>query len=276
LRLGFKEVLVLYRRSREEMPAIKEEVQRAEEEGIRVNFLTSPKRILVRNGQVKGIECLRTKLGEPDASGRMRPIPVEGSEFTIETERVIAAVGEEPDLLSLKEKEIPLLIKDRLLVADAVTLETGIPGIFAGGDVVTGPAYVIDALAAGRKAAISIDWYIRGENLFTDREGEGPQKSHFQVEIEGLSKKPRQPQSILSVEQRRGNFEEVEQGFSMNVSQKEAERCLGCECWECIKPLACPAMMRMGDKVFIESSLCPGCGICAQLCPEKAIIQESA
>ncbi len=276
LRLGFKEVFVLYRRSREEMPAIKEEVQRAEEEGIRVHFLTLPKRVIAKNGQVKAIECLRTKLGELDASGRGRPIPIEGSEFTIETERVISAVGEEPDLLSLKETEIPLPIKDGLLVADPITLETGIPGIFAGGDAVTGPAYVIDALAAGRKAAISIDRYIRGENLFTDREGEGPRKSHFKVDIEGLSKRPRQTQFIRSVEERRGNFEEVEQGLSMNVSKKEAERCLGCECWECIKPLACPAMMRVGDKVFIESSLCPGCGICAQLCPEKAIIQESA
>lgn len=276
LRLGFKEVLIIYRRSRKEMPAIREEVQKAEEEGIRVHFLTSPKRILVRDGQVKGIECLRTKLGEIDASGRMRPIPIEGSEFPIETEAVILAVGEQPDLSSLKEMEISLSIRDGLLGADPITLETGIPGIFAGGDAITGPAYVIDALAAGRKAAISIDRYIRSENVQTGREGEGPQKSHFKVDIEGLSKRPRQNQSILSDEERRGNFKEVEQGFSMNVSKKEAERCLGCECWECIKLLACPAMMRVGDKVFIESSLCPGCGICVQICPTQAITLDHA
>jgi indolepyruvate ferredoxin oxidoreductase alpha subunit len=276
LRLGFKEVLVLYRRSREEMPAIKEELQRAQEEGVRVNFLTAPRRVIAQNGQVKGIECLRTKLGEPDASGRRRPIPIKGSELTIETEMIISAVGEEPDLSNFKEVEMLPSVKDSLLLADPLTLETSIPGIFAGGDAVTGPAYVIDALAAGKKAAISIDRYIRGESLFTNREGEGPLKSNFKVSIEGLSKKPRQSQPILSPEQRRGNFVEVEQCFSMNAAKKEAERCLGCECWECIKPLACPAMIRAGDKVFIESSLCPGCGICAQICPEKAIIQESA
>lgn len=184
-------------------------------------------------------------------------------------------MGEEPDLLSLKEMEISLSIRDGLLAVDPITLETGIPGIFAGGDAITGPAYVIDALAAGRKAAISIDRYIRGENVQIGREREGPQKSHFNVDIEGLSKRPRQNQSILSDEERRGNFKEVEQGLSMNVSKKEAERCLGCECWECIKPLACPAMMRVGDKVFIERSLCPGCGICAQICPAQAIIPDN-
>ena len=276
LRLGFKEVLVLYRRSREEMPAIREEVQWAEEEGVRVNFLTLPKRILVSNGQVKGIECLRTKLGEPDAGGRMRPISIEDSEFIIETEMVIAAVGEEPDLLNLNEIEIPLPVKDGLLLANPITLETDIPGIFAGGDAVTGPASVIDALAAGRKAAISIGRYISGEHLIADREGEGPFKSDLKVNIEGMSKKPRQNQLILSAEQRRGNFEEVEQGFSMSVLKKEAERCLGCECWECIKPLACPAMIKVSDKVFIEKSLCPGCGICAQICPVKAIVLDEA
>lgn len=276
VRLGCKEVFVLYRRSREEMPAIREEVQRAIEEGVRINFLTTPKRVIAGDGKVKGIECLRTNLGEPDGTGRRRPIPIKGSEFSIETEMIISAVGEEPDLSSLQEKGMLLFVKDGLLEADPITLETAIPGIFAGGDAVTGPAYVIDALAAGRKAAISIDRYVRGENLFTDREEEGPLESNFKVNIQGVSKEPRQSQLFLSPEQRRGNFSEVERGFSMNAAKREAERCLGCECWECIRPIACPAMMRAGEKAFIEGSLCPGCGICAQICPAQAIIQESA
>jgi NADPH-dependent glutamate synthase beta subunit-like oxidoreductase len=276
LRLGFKEVFVLYRRSREEMPAIREEVRRALEEGVRINFLTTAKRVIAPNGQVKGIECLRTNLGEPDGKGRRRAVPIKGSEFSIETEMIISAVGEEPDLSSLQEKGMLLSVKNGLLEAHPITLETSIPGIFAGGDAVTGPAYVIDALAAGRKAAISIDRYLRGESLLTDREEEGSLKSNFTINIEGFSKEPRQSQPFLSPEQRRGNFVEVERGFGMNSAKKEAERCLGCECWECIKPIACPAMMRAGDKAFIEESLCPGCGICAQVCPAQAIVQESA
>ena len=276
LRLGFKEVFVLYRRSREEMPAIREEVRRALEEGVRINFLTTAKRVIAPNGQVKGIECLRTNLGEPDGKGRRRAVPIKGSEFRIETEMIISAVGEEPDLSSLQEKGMLLSVKNGLLGAHPITLETSIPGIFAGGDAVTGPAYVIDALAAGRKAAISIDRYLRGESLLTDREEEGSLKSNFTINIEGFSKEPRQSQAFLSPEQRRGNFVEVERGLAMNSAKKEAERCLGCECWECIKPIACPAMMRAGDKAFIEESLCPGCGICAQVCPAQAIVQESA
>jgi len=276
LRLGFKEVWILYRRSREEMPAIREEIQRAEEEGVKINFLTAPKGIVVEKGRMKGIECIKTRLGELDVDGRKHPLLIEGSEFIIETDLIITAVGEKPELSIFDMKEIPLPVKDGLLVADPVTLETGIPGIFAGGDGVTGPAYVIDALAARRKAAISIDRYMRGEDLRANRDKECHLESHFVIDTEGVKKKPRQPQSILSVEKREKNFKEVEQGFPMDVAGEEADRCLACECWECISRLACPAMIRKSGKVFIDNSLCPGCGICAQICPTKAIVQDNA
>ncbi len=272
LRLGFKKVIILYRRSREEMPAIREEVEKAEEEGVTINFLATPIRVLVESGLVKGIECIRTKLGKPDSSGRRRPIPIEGSEFITEIDIIISAIGEQPDLSLLDGKELTLSVKDGLLETNPVTLETSIPWIFAGGDAVTGPASVIDALAAGRKAAVSIDRYIRGKDIIADREGEGPQKSNLLVNIEGTSKKHRQQQVILPLEERRANFKEVEQGFGEEETIEEAERCLSCECWECLKSLACPAMVRDGDKVIIDSSLCPGCEICVQVCPADAIV----
>ncbi len=275
LRLGFKDVQILYRRSREEMPAIREEIQRAEEEGVKIIFLVAPTRVLIDKRRVKGIECIRTKLGQPDESRRMRPIPVEGSEFVVETNAIISAVGEQPDLSVWKDAEISLPIRDELIVADPVTLETGVLGIFAGGDAVTGPAYVIDAVAAGRKAAISIDRYLRGENLAANREGEGPQETNLSFNIECVTRKTRQTPSILSLDQRQANFQEVEKGLSMTAAKEEAGRCLACECWECIKPLACPAMTRDRGKVVIDNSICPGCGICAQICAAKAIVPES-
>ena len=117
--------------------------------------------------------------------------------------------------------ELLLPVKGGGSVANPIALETGIPGIFAGADAVTGPDYVIDAFVVGRKAAISIDRYIRGENLFTGKEGEGSLKSSFKVDIEGSGKKPRQSQPILSLDQGRGNFVEVEQGFSMDLAKRK-------------------------------------------------------
>ncbi|RLI22311.1 NAD(P)-dependent oxidoreductase [Candidatus Bathyarchaeota archaeon] len=160
LRLGVKEAVILYRRSRDEMPANPWEVREAEEEGVKIEFLVAPRKILGEGGRVKAIECVRMELGEIDETGRRKPRPIEGSEFTEYFDSVILAVGEQPDL-SFLPSEIEV-VEGKILV-NPFTMETTMPGVFAGGDAVTGPATVIEAILAGVKAAESIDRYLRGE-----------------------------------------------------------------------------------------------------------------
>jgi len=163
LKLGAKHVSILYRRSREEMPANPWEAKEAESEGVKISFLASPTKILGENEQVTAIECVRMELGEPDETGRRRPTSIEDSEFTIELDTVILAIGESPDLSFLPE-EIEVSEQNTVLV-DPVTMKTSLPGLFAGGDVVSGPATVIEAIAAGKRAALSIHRYLKGEDL---------------------------------------------------------------------------------------------------------------
>lgn len=159
LRFGADKVTVLYRRSKEEMPAIPWEVKEAENEGVKIEFLVAPKKILGKNGKVSAVECIRMQLGEPDESGRRKPIPIEDSEFTRETDIVILAVGEAPDLGFLP-KEVELN-EDGTIWIDPITMETSIEGVFAGGDAVIGPATVIEAIWAGKRAAESIENYVK-------------------------------------------------------------------------------------------------------------------
>ncbi|MBS7633296.1 FAD-dependent oxidoreductase [Candidatus Bathyarchaeota archaeon] len=156
---GANEAAILYRRSKEEMPAIPWEIKEAEEAGVKIELLTAPKRILGENGRVKAIECIRMRLDEPDESGRRKPIPIEGSEFAVETDMVIFATGETPDLGFLPSQVE--LNEDGTIWVNPLTMETSLQGVFAGGDVVTGPATVIEAIRAGKCAARSIDSYLR-------------------------------------------------------------------------------------------------------------------
>lgn len=168
LRLGVKEVTILYRRSKEEMPANSWEVREAEKEDVKIQFLTAPKRILSKDGKLVAIECIRMELGEPDESGRRRPIPVEGSEFTVELDMLILAIGESPDY-SLLPKAIKIT-EQKTIIVNPLTLETSISGVFAGGDVVTGPATVVEAIVAGKKAANSINNYLTDEVHSTEKQ----------------------------------------------------------------------------------------------------------
>jgi NADPH-dependent glutamate synthase beta subunit-like oxidoreductase len=268
VRLGFKDVNIIYRRSREEMPAIGEEVAEAEKEGVKLHLLAGPNRVITGGNKVAGIECIRMELGEPDESGRRRPVPVKGSEFTIETGLIISAIGEEPELGFMEGAAIA----DGYIKADPVTLATGIKGVFAGGDAVTGPATVIEAMAAGRRAAKSIDRYFKSEPLETDREGEGIFESKIIVDTYGYVREPRQGMPSLPVEKRSGNFNEVELGLSREEAVREANRCLSCDCRICINLLACPAIITDDENnVVISGPDCPGCGVCAQVCPHDAI-----
>jgi heterodisulfide reductase subunit A len=159
LELEAGEVIILYRRSREEMPANPWEVKEAEDVGVKIEFLAAPKRILGENGKVSAVECTRMQLGEPDETGRRKPIPVEGSEFKIKADMIILAIGETPDIGFLP-KEIELNENGTVWV-NPVTMETSLKGVFAGGDVVSGPATVIEAIAAGKRAAESIKEYLK-------------------------------------------------------------------------------------------------------------------
>ncbi|NWG11528.1 FAD-dependent oxidoreductase [Candidatus Bathyarchaeota archaeon] len=159
VRWGADQVRVLYRRSKEEMPAIPWEVKEAEDEGVKIEFLVAPKKFLGKNGKVSAVECVRMQLGELDESGRRKPIPIEGSEFTFEVDMVILAIGEAPDLEFLP-KEIELN-EDGTIWVNPITMETSVQGVFAGGDAVTGPATVIEAIRAGKCAVESIENYLK-------------------------------------------------------------------------------------------------------------------
>lgn len=234
LRLGAKEVSIVYRRSRVEMPALKTEVDEAEREGVKFHFLAAPVKVLTENGKVSGIECIRMMLGEPDASGRRRPIPIKGSEFNIPVDNVIIAIGQ-----TVNKAMLPDTVKysdDGTIAVDPLTLATNIPGVFAGGDVVLGPADVVRAIAAGKEAAISIDRYLRGVDL---REGRlAVREKVKEVSKVGIEKKTRQAMPVLAYNERQ-SFAEVELGFDEKTAIEEANRCLNCgvcsECLECIK-----------------------------------------
>jgi len=159
LRSGAKKVTILYRRSKDEMPAIPWEVSEAEREGVKIEFLVSPKKVLGKDGKVSGIECMRMQLDEPDESGRRKAVPIAGSEFKHDADMVILAIGEVPDIEFLP-KEI-MLNENGTIWVDPITSETSVKGVFAGGDVVTGPATVIEAIVGGKHAAESIENYLR-------------------------------------------------------------------------------------------------------------------
>lgn len=247
LRHRAKEVTLLYRRSREEMPAYSSEVKAAEREGVTIRFLTSPRKILGKEGRVVALECIGMKLGEPDESGRKYPTPLEGSEFIVEVHNVIPAIGQSLDN-TLLPKNLELTRYGTIAV-DPVTLETNQPGIFAGGDAAKGEATVIDAIADGKRAAVSIDRRLRGEDLRAGREKEVLKV--IEVPKEGIEKVSRRVMPLLPLDQRIGD-EEVELGFTEKMTREEANRCLACgvcsECLECEKVCELPSMINHQQK----------------------------
>ena len=273
VRQGAKQVSIIYRRSRAEMPASDEEVNAAEEEGIKITYLAAPTKVL-GDGKVTGLECTQMKLGEPDASGRARPIPIEGTEFVINTDTVIAAIGQVPNLSSV-DKELQVSPPGTRVV-DSDTLATNKPGIFAGGDVITGPATVVDAIGAGKKAAISIDRYLSGKPLHV-KEKKRPVVSFEELNTAYVPSVPRAKASVLPAASRVQGFAEIEDGFTPDVAIAEAQRCLSCGSFseQCITLLHCLAIIRDNDgNTIIDSFLCNGCGVCADICPYRAITEK--
>jgi len=168
LRKGSKEAFIIYRRSRNEMPALDEEIIEAEEEGVKINYLMAPQRIIGIDGRVSGMECIRMELGEPDESGRQRPVPIEGSQITIDVDSVVPAIGQSIDLPSTRKQDWNISARGNLTV-DPVTFATSVPRVFAGGDMISGPATVVEAVGAGREAAISISRFLNGFDLSEGR-----------------------------------------------------------------------------------------------------------
>jgi heterodisulfide reductase subunit A len=163
-RIGAEEVTIIYRRSKVEMPAMENEIEEAEKEGVEVNILTTPMAVLTEKSRLSGLRCVRMELGEPDESGRRRPSPIKGSEYEVPLDNVIMAIGQTVDKEAFKEID-----KDRAVKVDGFSFATSREGVFAGGDVVSGPSDIIGAVAAGKEAAISIDRYLNGVNVREDR-----------------------------------------------------------------------------------------------------------
>jgi heterodisulfide reductase subunit A-like polyferredoxin len=264
LRLGAKEVSILYRRSRDEMPANPWEVDEAENEGIQLQVLTAPVEVLEREGHVNGIRCVRMKLGEPDESGRRRPIPIEGSEFVIPADTMIAAVAQAPEVSFLEESTGLEITRQGTFVVDPRTLATTKPGVFAGGDAAKGPGTLIEAIADGRRAALSIDRYLRGVELLTPRE-ELPlpvvelsrEEVRARAERGELDLGPRVHIPVVAVEERTRDFREVELPLSQEQARAEASRCLSCglcsECYRCVD--ICKAEAVDHQQVAVEQEI---------------------
>ncbi|MFO8056134.1 MAG: FAD-dependent oxidoreductase, partial [bacterium] len=207
--------------------------EEAEIEGVNIRNLMAPVKILGENGKVTGIELMKMELGEPDQSGRRRPVPVEGSNFQVECDAVIAAISQEPEIEPAKDGGLDTN-RWNCIQTDEVTLETNMEGVFAGGDVVSGPSTVVQAIGMGRDAAESIHRYLRGMDL-KDRPAKVTDREKYIRDIEGLEKCPRAEMPKLPVEERIKNFNEVELGFSEEQALEEASRCLDCAgCCECM------------------------------------------
>lgn len=231
LRKGAEAVYVFYRREKKDMPAIAEEIQAAEEEGIRFHFLSNPSRILGRDGKASGIECVCMELKEFDRSGRKTPYAIKGSEYVVDVDTVIEAIGQRPDTSFIKDGEIKTG-RGGTVVVDRRTLFTGKQGIFAGGDATSGPQTVIEAIAAGQRAASSIRRYLQGRELspIVERNGYKPiAVSSIPPSDEEMRERPRVKVSQIPMSERKTSFQEITLTLGSKEAREEASRCLRCD-----------------------------------------------
>ena len=260
LRLGAEEVKIVYRRTRKEMPADIGEIEEAEEEGIGIDFLMSPIRVVVEDGKVTGLEVQQNELGEPDESGRRRPVPIEGAITVVPCDAVIAAISQSPDLSFLPEDHGIELTRWGTFAADPDTLATNVEGVFSGGDAYTGPASVIDAIRDGHRVAIGMNAFLRGEPLPT------PEEMPFRPGDYEISRHPVDVEAATRLHShhsdpnhRMRSFDEVAKSFSEAEVIAEASRCLHCgPCSECeICVTCCDRKLFVtegveGEEVFIR------------------------
>jgi NADPH-dependent glutamate synthase beta subunit-like oxidoreductase/dihydroorotate dehydrogenase len=277
IRLGADEVYLLYRRTRDEMPASTEEIEDAEEEGVKIMYLVTPKEI-IGNGKVEKIKLINDVLGEPDESGRRRPEEVKKTEFVLDVDTVIAAVSQN---VVLPEKGCPGASSYNIIEVDEKYGKTDIDGVFAGGDCSRGPENAITAIADGKRAAASIDQYISGEAAILDHD---PEKTSVDKEkiLEREGNRRRQPRQKIHktpAEERKHSFEEYTKTFTEEEAVAEASRCLSCGCGAGCE--ICKDICKMGawdineDGIAVlDTDKCVGCGMCVYLCPNNNIEME--
>lgn len=289
LRLGCEEVTIAYRRTRNEMPADVEEVEQAEEEGILFSFLTVPIAVEGKNGKPTGLRCLRAELVAREGSTRMSPVPVEGSDFVMPADVIIGAIGQRVEQACLEELAEMKWTRRGTIDVNMVSMETSVPGVFAAGDAVTGPATVIEAIGGGKRAAEAIDRYLSGIP-----QPKMPPVPVRRARVDSLEvpattkmilKRPEMP--LLALDRRRTTFQQVELGYPENAVREEARRCLRCDicrrCGECVE--VCRDKMKvdalqMGYFNFdhpvetdfrLTQDRCILCGACANNCPNQAM-----
>jgi heterodisulfide reductase subunit A2 len=237
LRMG-ADVTVVYRRTREQMPALPEEIHEAEDENIKFDFLCSPVEVL-GDGKVEKLKCQRMELGEPDDSGRRRPVPVENDFVEIVCDTVISAIGQFPELTFLSQADAERVVKWDRIVNDPVTFSTAVSGVFAGGDAVLGPATAIEAIAAGKETAESIHRFLRGKDL---REGRSAAQKAEVPPLE-VTREKRMDEPLRAAKDRAGDFGSVFVPLTEEAVVAEAKRCVSCgicsECYLCVE--ACQA-----------------------------------
>jgi NADPH-dependent glutamate synthase beta subunit-like oxidoreductase/coenzyme F420-reducing hydrogenase delta subunit len=282
-RLGVKKVSILYRRSRAEMPADPQEIEQALEEGINIKYLVTPTKIERENKKLN-VTCVKMKLGKPDESGRQRPVHVKNSEFVQEFDSLIAAIGQAPQTPSDFGVR---LARGSTIQVDPSTLTTNRTGVFAGGDAVTGPATVTEALAAGRLAASRIDDYFQHRYPLPAKEDRQKLDGDLNPEtIKMIKKIERVEPPSLAGKTRTKDFGTVELVYGWEEAINEARRCLRCgvgveilsqdKCASCLTCLrACPYHVPYLDEngtVRIPADQCQACGICVAECPAKAIV----
>ncbi|HPM76432.1 MAG TPA: indolepyruvate ferredoxin oxidoreductase subunit alpha [bacterium] len=276
LRLGANAVTIIYRRTHREMPAIAEEVEAALAEGVKLVELSTPESI-EKNGDRLTLFCRRMTLGEPDEEGRRKPLPTEQT-FTVVADHVVVAIGQQP---AVAPEALPVVERDRWgrMRVERDTGATDNPFLFAGGDAVTGPASVAEALQSGKIAAYGIDKQL----------AEHPEAVAVEAwrDIEAMTKENRYEPQAVEVQLRRTapklvpadagrSWDEVEGGYSPADAIAEAKRCLACGlcacCDNCLSNFGCPAFYRQDGQVRIDPILCDGCGTCVQICPNGAIV----
>ncbi|MCX7615245.1 MAG: NAD(P)-binding protein, partial [Clostridiales bacterium] len=290
LRQGAKSVKLMYRRTQEQMPAEPYEVEEALEEGVEMLFLKAPSKIVVENGKKK-LHCIEMTLGEPDRSGRRRPVPVEGSNFVIEADTIIGAIGQSTNTQFLYNDVPVKLSKWGEIEINGKTSQTSEMNIFAGGDCVTGPATVIQAVAAGRHAAEAMEsflmkGYVKEGNVDYSC-SRGSLEDLPKWEFEAKPKLERAKMPAIALADRKNNFKEVETGYTEQQAREEARRCLKCGCHkrfncdlreeasahgiEYIKPIhERPLIPIANDHPFIirDHNKCISCGRCIAACSE--------
>jgi formate dehydrogenase major subunit len=291
LRLGAEKVTLLYRRTQKEMPANEMEIEAAIDEGIEMIFLSAPVGIIAEKGKLKALRCIRMELGEPDASGRRSPVTVRGSDYDLPCDFAISAIGQDIDLGLINATGNMNVTKWNGIVADKNTFATSIPGVFAGGDAITGPAVAIDAIAHGRMAAIAIDQFLQKGSATASKGWFISRKETFgrvsDSEFRDLPKLPKEKMPELPANARIKTFEEVETGFTEEQMLKETARCLECGCsayFDCdlrkyasdfgvdIARFAGDVRKLKIDKdhpfIALDPNKCISCGRCVRTCSE--------